>query len=108
MWVNRDFAGVMWNSTQQALYVTIGKSILSLMAGPAFVYFEFRGRWLVFFLVPIPPRSPRSPPATHERRRGLDVWAVDLAAIIGSIRPAVILLLVQNPFLSGFALGQDE
>ncbi len=51
VWVNRDFAGAMWNSTQQALYVTTGKTILSLMAGLAFVYFKFRGKWLVFFLV---------------------------------------------------------
>ncbi len=51
VWVRRDFAGAMWNSTQQALYVTTGKTILSLMAGLAFVYFKFRGKWLVFFLV---------------------------------------------------------
>lgn len=51
VWVNRDFAGAMWNSTQQALYVTTGKTVLSLMAGLAFVYFKFRGKWLVFFLV---------------------------------------------------------
>lgn len=51
VWVNRDFAGAMWNSTQQAIYVTTGKTILSLMAGLAFVYFKFRGKWIVFFLV---------------------------------------------------------
>jgi sn-glycerol 3-phosphate transport system permease protein len=51
VWFRRDFAGAMWNSTQQALYVTTGKTILSLMAGLAFVYFKFRGKWLVFFLV---------------------------------------------------------
>jgi sn-glycerol 3-phosphate transport system permease protein len=51
VWFKRDFAGAMWNSTQQAIYVTTGKTILSLMAGLAFVYFKFRGKWLVFFLV---------------------------------------------------------
>ena len=51
VWFKRDFAGAMWNSTQQALYVTIGKTVLSLTAGLAFVYFKFRGKWLVFFLV---------------------------------------------------------
>ena len=51
VWFKRDFAGAMWNSTQQALYVTIGKTILSLTAGLAFVYFKFRGKWIVFFLV---------------------------------------------------------
>lgn len=51
VWFKRDFAGAMWNSTQQALYVTVGKTILSLTAGLAFVYFKFRGKWIVFFLV---------------------------------------------------------
>jgi sn-glycerol 3-phosphate transport system permease protein len=51
VWVNRNFAGAMWNSTQQAFLVTIGKTILSLLAGLAFVYFKFKFKWLVFFLV---------------------------------------------------------
>ena len=51
VWFGRDFAGAMWNSTVQAVLVTIGKTILSLLAGLAFVYFKFRGKWLVFFLV---------------------------------------------------------
>jgi len=51
VWVVRDFGTNMWNSTQQAIYVTIGKTILSLMAGLAFVYFKFRGKWIVFFFV---------------------------------------------------------
>jgi len=51
VWVNRGFAGAMWNSTQQAFLVTIGKTVLSLLAGLAFVYFKFRFKWFVFFLV---------------------------------------------------------
>ena len=51
VWFGRDFAGAMFNSFQQAIYVTIGKTILSLLAGLAFVYFKFRFKWLVFFLV---------------------------------------------------------
>jgi sn-glycerol 3-phosphate transport system permease protein len=51
VWVGRDFASAMWNSTVQAVLVTTGKTILSLLAGLAFVYFKFRGKWLVFFLV---------------------------------------------------------
>ena len=31
--------------------MTIGKTVLSLLAGLAFVYFKFRGKWIVFFLV---------------------------------------------------------
>ena len=51
VWFDRDFAGAMWNSLQQALWVTVGKTILSLLAGLAFVYFKFKFKWLVFFLV---------------------------------------------------------
>ncbi len=51
VWYGRDFAGAMWNSTMQAILVTTGKTILSLLAGLAFVYFKFRGKWIVFFLV---------------------------------------------------------
>ncbi|MEN8115031.1 MAG: carbohydrate ABC transporter permease, partial [Actinomycetota bacterium] len=51
VWFGRNFAGAMWNSTVQALLVTTGKTVLSLLAGLAFVYFKFRGKWLVFFLV---------------------------------------------------------
>ncbi len=49
--VTRDLAGAMWNSTVQSILVTFGKTVLSLLAGLAFVYFKFRGKWLVFFLV---------------------------------------------------------
>ncbi len=51
VWFDRDFAGAMWNSTQQAILVTIGKTVLSLIAGLAFVYFKFKFKWFVFFLV---------------------------------------------------------
>ncbi|MEN8040376.1 MAG: carbohydrate ABC transporter permease [Actinomycetota bacterium] len=51
VWFTRDFSGAMWNSTLQAVYVTTGKTILSLLAGLAFVYFKFRGKWIVFFFV---------------------------------------------------------
>jgi sn-glycerol 3-phosphate transport system permease protein len=51
VWVSRDFAGAMWNSTIQTVIVTIGKTVLSLLAGLAFVYFKFRGKWIVFFFV---------------------------------------------------------
>lgn len=51
VWVKRNFGGAMLNSLQQAVLVTTGKTILSLLAGLAFVYFKFRGKWLVFFFV---------------------------------------------------------
>jgi sn-glycerol 3-phosphate transport system permease protein len=51
VWFKRDFAGAMLNSLQQAVLVTTGKTVLSLLAGLAFVYFKFRGKWIVFGLV---------------------------------------------------------
>ena len=51
VWVPREFRTAMWNSLQQSFWVTVGKTILSLLAGLAFVYFKFRGKWIVFFFV---------------------------------------------------------
>ena len=51
VWVKRDFAGAMLNSLQMSIWVTIGKTVLSLLAGLAFVYFKFRYKWVVFFFV---------------------------------------------------------
>src|SRR5680860_181279 len=51
VWVSRGIGVNLWNSTQQAVLVTVGKTVLSLMAGLAFVYFRFRGKWIVFFFV---------------------------------------------------------
>lgn len=46
--VERNLLRFMWNSTLLAIFVTVGKTILSLLAGLAFVYFRFPGKWLVF------------------------------------------------------------
>lgn len=51
VWVGRSLGRFMWNSTVQAVLITTAKTILSLAAGLAFVYFRFRGKWLVFFFV---------------------------------------------------------
>jgi len=51
VWVKRDFSGAMWNSMLMSILITTGKTVLSLLAGLAFVYFKFRGKWIVFFFV---------------------------------------------------------
>jgi sn-glycerol 3-phosphate transport system permease protein len=51
VWFDRNFSGAMANSFRQAILVTGGKTVLSLLAGLAFVYFKFRFKWVVFFLV---------------------------------------------------------
>lgn len=45
---DRNLLQYMVNSTILAIFVTVGKTILSLLAGLAFVYFRFPGKWLVF------------------------------------------------------------
>jgi sn-glycerol 3-phosphate transport system permease protein len=51
VWNDRDLGRLMWNSLVQATLITVAKTVLSLLAGLAFVYFSFRGKWLVFFFV---------------------------------------------------------
>ncbi len=41
----------MVNSVFVAVLVTIGKTVLSLLAGLAFIYFRFPGKWILFFFV---------------------------------------------------------
>jgi sn-glycerol 3-phosphate transport system permease protein len=47
----RQIGKYMGNTVLIALAVTIGKTVLSLLAGLAFVYFRFPGKWLVFAFV---------------------------------------------------------
>ncbi len=47
----RNLGTYMWNTIFTAVAVTVGKTILSLLAGLAFVYFKFPGKWLVFGFV---------------------------------------------------------
>jgi len=49
--MSRNLLQFMWNSTIFAVFVTIAKTILSLLAGLAFVYFRFPGKWIVFAFV---------------------------------------------------------
>ncbi len=48
---DRNLGNYMLNSTLVAVTVTAGKTVLSLLAGLAFVYFRFPGKWLVFGFV---------------------------------------------------------
>ncbi len=51
VWNERNIGRYMWNSAVQAVLITVAKTVLSLLAGLAFVYFNFRFKWLVFFFV---------------------------------------------------------
>lgn len=48
---NRQLGNYMLNSVFVAVAVTVGKTVFSLLAGLAFVYFRFPGKWLVFGFV---------------------------------------------------------
>jgi sn-glycerol 3-phosphate transport system permease protein len=51
VWNNRDLGHYMVNSAVMAVLISVGKAITGLLAGLAFVYFRFPGRWIVFFFV---------------------------------------------------------
>ncbi|MFD0555512.1 carbohydrate ABC transporter membrane protein 2 (CUT1 family) [Stackebrandtia endophytica] len=51
VWNDRALGGYMINSAIMAVIIAVGKSITGLLAGLAFVYFRFPGRWIVFFFV---------------------------------------------------------
>lgn len=41
----------MWNTLAMSVAIALGKTIFSLLAGLAFVYFRFPGKWIVFGFV---------------------------------------------------------
>lgn len=47
----RDFARLIYNTTVVTLVVVITKTVLALLAGLAFVYFRFPGKWVLFFFI---------------------------------------------------------
>lgn len=49
--VNRFLGQFMLNSVILSVVITVGKTILALLSGLAFVYFRFPGKWLVFAFV---------------------------------------------------------
>jgi sn-glycerol 3-phosphate transport system permease protein len=51
VWNQRDLGQYLWNSTIQAVVITVGKAATALLAGLAFVHFDFRGKWLIFWFV---------------------------------------------------------
>ncbi|HUG83197.1 MAG TPA: carbohydrate ABC transporter permease [Euzebya sp.] len=51
VWEARSLGTFMMNSLVQSVVITVGKTILSLLAGLAFVYFRFPGKWIVFGFV---------------------------------------------------------
>src|SRR4051794_39891880 len=46
--LNRNLPQYILNSIGVSIAITVAKTILSLLAGLAFVYFKFPGKWIVF------------------------------------------------------------
>lgn len=51
VWEQRSLGTYLWNSTIQAVVITVGKTITSLLAGLAFVHLDFKGKWWIFWFV---------------------------------------------------------
>lgn len=47
----RDFGGLILNTTIVAFMVVIGKTVFAILAGLAFVYFRFPGKTVLFFFI---------------------------------------------------------
>lgn len=50
-WNARGLGTYLWNSMVVSVIITVGKTITALLAGLAFVYFRFPGKWFVFGFV---------------------------------------------------------
>lgn len=86
--VERRFATFMLNSVIQAAVITVGKTILSLLAGLAFVYFRFRGKWIVFGFVLITLMMP------------IDIMVLALFRMMSSLGWGDSLKAITVPFLA--------
>ena len=51
LFTDRGFWQLTYNTTVITLVVVIGKTVLALLAGLAFVYFRFPRKWVLFFIV---------------------------------------------------------
>lgn len=51
LFARSNFGTLIVNTTVVALVIVIGKTALALLAGLAFVYFQFPGKWVLFFFV---------------------------------------------------------
>lgn len=51
LFTDRGFWRLTYNTTVITLVVVIGKTVLAMLAGLAFVFFRFPGKWVLFFFV---------------------------------------------------------
>lgn len=51
VWNSRDLGSYMWHSLIVSIIIALAKIVTAMLAGLAFVYFKFPGKWLVFGFV---------------------------------------------------------
>jgi sn-glycerol 3-phosphate transport system permease protein len=51
LFTTNNFGGLIFNTVVISLVIVIGKTTLAMLAGLAFVYFHFPGKWMLFFFV---------------------------------------------------------
>src|SRR5439155_508500 len=118
---NRNLFQFILNSIGVSVAITIAKTILSLLAGLAFIYFRFPGKWVVFAFVLITLMMPTEVLILALLRFVSDLgWGntylalvvsfgpLMLGAVIATMPPVIVFILLQKQFMSGFALTRDK
>ncbi|WP_040493381.1 carbohydrate ABC transporter permease [Ilumatobacter nonamiensis] len=88
VWNQRDLGRYMINSTIQAVIITVGKTITAMLAGLAFVHFNFRGKWFVFWFVLVTLMMPT------------EISIIALFQIVGDLGWGNSMLALTVPFLA--------
>lgn len=88
VWRQRDLGSYMTNSIVQAVIITIGKTITAMLAGLAFVHFDFRAKWFVFWFVLVTLMMPT------------EISIIALFQIVGDLGWSNSMLGLTVPFLA--------
>jgi sn-glycerol 3-phosphate transport system permease protein len=88
VWRQRDLGSYMINSIVQAVIITIGKTITAMLAGLAFVHFDFRAKWFVFWFVLVTLMMPT------------EISIIALFQIVGDLGWSNSMLGLTVPFLA--------
>ncbi len=88
VWETRQLGGYLWNSTIQAIIITVGKTITALLAGLAFVHLDFPGKWWIFWFVLVTLMMPT------------EISIIALFQIVSGLRWGNTMYALTIPFLA--------
>ncbi len=88
VWRQRDLGSYMINSIVQSVIITIVKTITAMLAGLAFVHFDFRAKWFVFWFVLVTLMMPT------------EISIIALFQIVGDLGWSNSMLGLTVPFLA--------